>query len=77
VCHREPLRGANEGALGTSIADATVVVTGHAFLGRDITEELRRHGAKVFAVGSGHYDLRRRLLPAGLVRFGGLRAGHR
>lgn len=43
------------------IADATVVVTGGTgFLGRHVTEELRRHGAKVFALGSRHYDLRRR-----------------
>jgi GDP-L-fucose synthase len=43
------------------IADATVVVTGGTgFLGRHVTEELQRHGAKVFAVGSRHYDLRRR-----------------
>lgn len=43
------------------IADATVVVTGGTgFLGRHVTEELRRHGAKVFALGSRHYDLRQR-----------------
>ena len=43
------------------IADATVVVTGGTgFLGRHVTEELRRHGAKVFALGSRNYDLRRR-----------------
>jgi GDP-L-fucose synthase len=43
------------------IADATVVVTGGTgFLGRHLTEELQRHGAKVFAVGSRPYDLRRR-----------------
>jgi GDP-L-fucose synthase len=43
------------------IADATVVVTGGTgFLGRHVTEELQRHGAKVFALGSNHYDLRRR-----------------
>jgi GDP-L-fucose synthase len=42
-------------------ADATVVVTGGTgFLGRQVTEELQRHGTKVFAVGSRHYDLRRR-----------------
>jgi GDP-L-fucose synthase len=43
------------------IADSTVVVTGGSgFLGRHVTEELRRHGAKVFALGSRQYDLRRR-----------------
>jgi GDP-L-fucose synthase len=43
------------------IADATVVVTGGTgFLGRHVNEELRRHGAKVFALGSRHYDLRQR-----------------
>jgi GDP-L-fucose synthase len=43
------------------IADATIVVTGGTgFLGRHVCEELQRHGAKVFAVGSRHYDLRRR-----------------
>jgi GDP-L-fucose synthase len=43
------------------IADATIVVTGGSgFLGRHLTEELQRHGAKVFALGSAHYDLRRR-----------------
>jgi GDP-L-fucose synthase len=43
------------------IADATIVVTGGTgFLGRHVTEELQRHHAKVFALGSNHYDLRRR-----------------
>jgi GDP-L-fucose synthase len=43
------------------IADATVAVTGGTgFLGRHVTEELRHHGAKVFALGSRNYDLRRR-----------------
>lgn len=43
------------------IVDATVVVTGGTgFLGRHVTEELRRQGAKVCALGSRHYDLRRR-----------------
>jgi GDP-L-fucose synthase len=43
------------------IADATVAVTGGTgFLGRRVTEELRRHGAKVFALGSRRYDLRQR-----------------
>jgi GDP-L-fucose synthase len=42
------------------IADATIVVTGGTgFLGRHVTEELQRHHAKVFALGSNHYDLRR------------------
>jgi GDP-L-fucose synthase len=44
-----------------TVADATVVVTGGTgFLGRHVTEELQRHGAKVHALGSRHYDLRRR-----------------
>jgi GDP-L-fucose synthase len=43
------------------IADSTVVVTGGSgFLGRHVSEELRRHGGKVFALGSTQYDLRRR-----------------
>jgi GDP-L-fucose synthase len=43
------------------IADATVAVTGGTgFLGRHVTEELQAHGAKVFALGSSQYDLRRR-----------------
>jgi GDP-L-fucose synthase len=43
------------------VADATVVVTGGTgFLGRHVADELRRHGAKVHALGSGHYDLRHR-----------------
>jgi GDP-L-fucose synthase len=44
-----------------NVGDATVVVTGGTgFLGRHVAEELERHGAKVHAVGSRHYDLRRR-----------------
>ena len=43
------------------IADATVVVTGGTgFLGRHVSEELEAYGAKVFALGSSQYDLRRR-----------------
>jgi GDP-L-fucose synthase len=43
------------------IAGATIVVTGgNGFLGRYVSEELERSGAKVFALGSRHYDLRRR-----------------
>jgi GDP-L-fucose synthase len=43
------------------IAGATIVVTGGTgFLGRHVNEELERNGAKVFALGSKHYDLRRR-----------------
>ena len=43
------------------IAGATIVVTGGTgFLGRHVSEELERNGAKVFALGSRHYDLRRR-----------------
>jgi GDP-L-fucose synthase len=43
------------------IAGATIVVTGGTgFLGRHVSEELERIGAKVFALGSRHYDLRRR-----------------
>ena len=43
------------------VADATVVVTGGTgFLGRHVADELRRHGAKVHPLGSGHYDLRHR-----------------
>ena len=43
------------------IADATVVVTGgRGFLGRHVTEELERHGAKAIPLGTADYDLRRR-----------------
>jgi GDP-L-fucose synthase len=43
------------------IADSTVVVTGGSgFLGRHVADELQRHGAKVFALSSAHYDLRQR-----------------
>jgi GDP-L-fucose synthase len=43
------------------LAGATIVVTGGTgFLGRHVSEELERNGAKVFALGSRHYDLRRR-----------------
>ena len=43
------------------VAGATIVVTGGTgFLGQHVSEELEHNGAKVFALGSGHYDLRRR-----------------
>ena len=43
------------------VAGATIVVTGGTgFLGHHVSEELERNGAKVFALGSGDYDLRRR-----------------
>ena len=43
------------------VAGATIVVTGGiGFLGHHVSEELERNGAKVFALGIGHYDLRRR-----------------
>jgi GDP-L-fucose synthase len=43
------------------LADATVVVTGGSgFLGRHVSQELQRHGAKVLALSSADYDLRRR-----------------
>jgi GDP-L-fucose synthase len=43
------------------IAGATIVVTGGTgFLGRHVSEELERNGAKVLALGSRQYDLRRR-----------------
>ena len=43
------------------IADATVVVTGgRGFLGRHVTEELERHGARAIPLGTADYDLRRR-----------------
>jgi GDP-L-fucose synthase len=43
------------------VAGATIVVTGGiGFLGHHVSEELERNGAKVFALGIEHYDLRRR-----------------
>lgn len=40
--------------------EVVVVTGGTGFLGRHVSDELRRHGAKVVALGRADYDLRRR-----------------